>query len=412
MRTVHMSPLAVLALIALAAAIAVEAPGVTPVAPAPSITISPAFLRLELPLGAERRISISLSSPSDTTLSNVGVDCACLHADVPLPLALPAGRAVAVPFIVRGTIPGVKSIRFDTALGPAHTAIQVVLPGLGEGRAQLDAAISQAKQHAGAALWFVVHDLGDNVRNCGCSNGSLGGGDHLAALPELVRSQAPGQAVRFLLSGTTDPELFDALRARGWERDEHAIAVSAAPESAITGDATIVIPTTPTRVRHAKLLTPALPGGLGIEAVVIANGFPLARVTIPNDRTLPGDAAMLARFAAPAVRVDATANPSANCTACHQAAHTTWLATKHARAWASLAAADQTTDCAGCHSTPRAGALPAPNVHCQSCHAGSDAHAAAPASKPPPAVDCRICHDAKHHPGFDREAGWKAIEHR
>jgi hypothetical protein len=27
------------------------------------------------------------------------------------------------------------------------------------------------------------------------------------------------------------------------------------------------------------------------------------------------------------------------------------------------------------------------------------------------AVDRRTCHDAKHHPTFQREAGWKLIEH-
>jgi len=51
-------------------------------------------------------------------------------------------------------------------------------------------------------------------------------------------------------------------------------------------------------------------------------------------------------------------------------------------------------------------------VNCQSCHTGSGPHVASGRTfKTTGAVDCRSCHDAKHHPTFQREAGWKLIEH-
>ena len=46
------------------------------------------------------------------------------------------------------------------------------------------------------------------------------------------------------------------------------------------------------------------------------------------------------------------------------------------------------------------------------CHVGANAHAAAPATvRVSGMVDCRSCHDAQQHPGFDPEAAWLRIQH-
>ena len=54
----------------------------------------------------------------------------------------------------------------------------------------------------------------------------------------------------------------------------------------------------------------------------------------------------------------------------------------------------------------------AAGVGCQACHTGSAAHTtSAGIARTTGAVDCRSCHDAKHHPAFDREKAWKIIRH-
>jgi hypothetical protein len=57
---------------------------------------------------------------------------------------------------------------------------------------------------------------------------------------------------------------------------------------------------------------------------------------------------------------------------CHKIEYTSWLTTKHAKAFESLKPADQAkAECVGCHVT--GGSKDLPGVQCEACHgAGSD----------------------------------------
>src|SRR5690606_34573827 len=102
--------------------------------------------------------------------------------------------------------------------------------------------------------------------------------------------------------------------------------------------------------------------------------------------------------AEPLMAIDAHANPSQDCRLCHQRAHAVWHASAHAHACDRLAAADRTAGCITCHTTPparspgHAATAPVAHVHCNACHQGATAHAAAGGAVPTSGtVDCRSC---------------------
>ena len=136
--------------------------------------------------------------------------------------------------------------------------------------------------------------------------------------------------------------------------------------------------------------------------------------------------ATLAQINGVAAQPSATQAPSRafagseTCRACHPAAFTQWSSTPHARAYASLEAAQRANDrdCYACHVTgafhpegPQApeGLSPAlRDVGCESCHGPGLSHSGAPAAHPMrPAVApevCLSCHDGDRDGGrFDAD---------
>jgi hypothetical protein len=368
----------------------------------------PQMIRVDLAgnAAATRSVTLSGAIPGTRLLAITG-DCRCVTVTAPLPLTVDASGRAEVTLRISGIQPGLHPLTVHTTAGTATLTVQVVGGGLGEGAAVLAEAVKQTRSAGGEAL-LVVHRLGNAVRQCGCSSGSLGGIDVLAALPGAWAA-AGGGAARFVLSGEAGAGAL-ALTAFGWTVGDPAISTDAAD---LAKPGMIVI--SADGPAHARRVTPLMDGGaialvLGRDAA----GALKATVALPIDRTLPRDGAILAGFLAPAVVPVEGAAPSQNCVACHQAAHTSWVATAHARAWTSLAEADRTEACASCHVTgmqQTAGGVAA-HVHCQGCHTGAEAHAVAGGTvRTVGAVDCRSCHDAKHDPGFDPVAAWLRVQH-
>jgi hypothetical protein len=93
------------------------------------------------------------------------------------------------------------------------------------------------------------------------------------------------------------------------------------------------------------------------------------------------------------------------CKLCHKIEYTSWLTTKHAKAFESLKPADQAkAECVGCHVT--GGKKELPGVQCEACHGpGSDynklaimkdpAKAKAAGLNIPTEKDCVVCHNKK-----------------
>ena len=360
-------------------AMAAESPRVA-IAP-PLLGVGPLLQRVEVAPEARIEIEVKVTAPVDATLLAADSDCRCLALDTPLPLRLPAGQAVALRLVVAGVQPGMKTMILRTTAGTAQTQVQVVTAGLGEGRDVLAGLLTTASERA-LSPWFIVHDLRGEVRNCGCSGGSLGGIEHLAALPKEVARLAPAVTARFLLSGDSDgatPGLGDVLADHGWSRDDQAVLVSADAATAVaTPGVRVVIPSVPVALNHRRLLRPLLDGGMIVEVLLFAaDGRAVEHVRLPVDRTLPSDTAILARFPQTLSSQVVAEVPSTACASCHVGAHATWSGSRHAHAWESLPVADRGDACVSCHSTPVRPGVIAPGVHCQACHTGADAHAAA-----------------------------------
>jgi hypothetical protein len=369
-----------------------------------AVEVTPALVRVEVAGDTAVVRAVTITVPPATRLLAITGDCRCVTVTTPLPLTIDAAGKAEVILRINGIQPGLHPLTVHTTAGTAIMTVQVVGGGLGEGAATLAQAVDQARTAGGETL-VMVHQLGNAVRQCGCASGSLGGIDVLAALP-AAWTAAGGGAARFVLSGEGGAGA-QALTAYGWTVGDPAISTDPAD---LASPGLIVI--SATGPAHARRVTPLMDGGaIALVLCRDAGGALKATVPLPIDRTLPREAAILAGFQAPAVLPVEGAAPSQSCVACHQAAHTSWLATAHARAWTSLAEADRTTACASCHVTPVAGGVAA-HVHCQACHSGAEAHAAAGGTvRTAGAVDCRSCHDAKHDPGFDPVAAWLRVQH-
>jgi hypothetical protein len=379
--------------------------------------LSPALQRLDLVPASSATVVFDLRGNPGGIATHAATDCACVTLLTPLPLRLDGQGRGSLSFRVTGLRPGVEDILVATSAGIARAQIQIVGPGAGRGRDQLAAALATA-QAKDWAVWGIVHDLAGSVRQCGCSAGSLGGIDRLAALPALARSLAPQATTRWILSGDSDgkhPGLSTALCTHGWSANIPEVRVSADPLPLLgLPGITAIIPTAPVAVQHRRIVRPVLTGGLVVELLLVdAQGQIQERRTAPVDDSLPAESAILAQFPDRLTStLDHTTQPATACAGCHPTAYAAWQRTAHARALDSLKPADRTDACIGCHTTAIAERVLAPAVNCQSCHTGSDAHVASGGTiKTTGAVDCRSCHDAKHHPAFQREAGWKLIEH-
>lgn len=408
----------IIGVVAIALFVLLGAEPVTTSPAVPPVAASPAFQRIEVEAGNQVQRSLRVVSTQAATLLAVESPCRCVTVTTKLPLPIPANTSISLDLTVTGALPGLKTLVLRTTAGTVSVQIQVISAGLGDGLQAWKALAKHAVQDR-LGIIVIIHDLHGEVRNCGCSGGSLGGIDHLGALPVALASWAPGVPLRFTVTGDVDGHrngIETALAEAGWRRDP-TVVMSATPSQTIQDPNIIaVIPTVPTSINHRKLITPVLTGGMTAEALLVdADGKIVAHETLPIDGTLPSEPAILARFAD---RLTTTVQddqiPSADCAGCHGTAHQTWLASRHAQAWTSLTPADRTDACIGCHSTPLPGTVSrvATAVHCQSCHTSAAAHAAAPATvRTTGTIDCRTCHDARHDPGFDPVKAWSHIRH-
>lgn len=384
---------------------------------ADALALVPPFQRVDLAPDAVVSITYALRAEPGTRVTSVAVDCACLKLETPLPATVPPTGSVDLRFRVTGLRPGVEDVAVATSAGMARAQIQIVGPGAGRGHEGLVLALATARRE-GLAVWAVVHDLRGQVRQCGCSLGALGGAGRLAALPALAATLAEGVPLHWILTGDSDglrPGVGAALATRGWALGAPEIAVSAEPLPLLTRPGLIaVIPTTPIATQHQRLLRPVLDGGLAVELLLVdAAGRLRERRTVPVDDSLPEDPALAVQFRDQLTStIVPAANPSQGCIACHATAGAAWAQSRHAKALDSLRPEDRTDGCITCHVTPVAPQMVAPGVSCQACHQGGDAHATSQGKlRTTGTTDCRICHDAKHHPAFRRELAWPKVEH-
>jgi hypothetical protein len=95
-----------------------------------------------------------------------------------------------------------------------------------------------------------------------------------------------------------------------------------------------------------------------------------------------------------------------SCRKCHEPVYDAWAKTKHASALGRLSAAEQETECVGCHLTgPRTRVFDGTKVlnagvQCEACHGAAKAHVADPSVKAgltrvPASELCEACHSDK-----------------
>ncbi len=117
------------------------------------------------------------------------------------------------------------------------------------------------------------------------------------------------------------------------------------------------------------------------------------------------------------------------CKECHAESHKTFLKTKHANAYATLAAKGHQYNprCLQCHTTGYATAdgyinervtKHLQNVTCESCHGRGDHHVKLQSKEDVPykkaymkTGKCEVCHDADNSPNFDYYKYWEKIKH-
>ena len=386
-------------------------------ATAAELRLEPALLRLDLQPSDVAEAGLTLHAPPGTVVTAVAVDCACLRLLSPLPARVPEAGKLELRLRVTGVRPGVEEVLAATTAGIVRAQLQLVGPGAGRGVDQLAAALVQAGQ-AGWRLLAIAHDLRGQVRHCGCSAGALGGAGRLARLPALARQLAPTVAASWLLTGEADGPrlgLAAALAEPGWITADPTVRVAADPLPLLAAPGLVaVVVTGPVPVQHRRIVRPALAAGMAVELLLVdASGVIQARRTMPVDGSLPDDPALAERFRDTLSRtIDPLLNPSQACAVCHQTAAAAWAGTRHAHALDSLKTDDRTDGCISCHVTPVAAATVAPAVHCQACHQGSEPHLASQGTvRTTGTLDCRTCHDTRHHPAFRRETSWPLLQH-
>ena len=373
--------------------------------PVATMRVTPAYARIEVATGAHATVLLTLHLPEATHILGVSADCGCLQSLDVLPMVAAPGETT-LHLQATGILPGMKTVTVRTTQGSTTAQIQVVTPGFGES-SHLIAEL------AGQKLVVIVHNLRGETRNCGCSAGSLGGIEHLAALRTVL------PLARLVLTGDAagaNPATVAALTRRGWEVRPADVLVSDDPLT-VLGNAgvTAIVASESSAIANQRVVYPLLDRGAIAHVLVLNGSTVIAQHLLPIDHTLPSDARILAELPAlpKTLIIDHTVTPSTSCVTCHQVAHQAWAVSAHARALSSLSVIDQTTACATCHTTGLPGRVErAANVGCTACHVGADAHAAAPTTvRVGGMVDCRSCHDAQHHPGFDPVASWVRIQH-
>lgn len=379
--------------------------------------LEPLLQRVDLAASASCTVAIRVHAGADGLVTAVVTDCACLRLLTPLPLRLAADGTGVLELRASGVRPGVELVQVATTSGIIQAHVQIAGPGAGEGLAALRTCLAEAVRER-RTLLAVVHDLRGTVRNCGCSQGSLGGADLLAGLPALAAELAPGLSARWVLTGEVDGAatgLGQALAGHGWTVSDPGVAVADDPLPLLDrSDLQVVVTTGSATVQHARILRPALGQGLAVDILLLDGaGRVRSRTVVPVDRTLRAVHGLAAQFRDGLTRqIDPAISPSQSCVVCHATAGAAWATSRHARAFDSLKPDDRTDTCISCHVTPVTAKVVAPAVACQSCHQGGEAHAASQGKlRTAGTADCRSCHDAKHHPTFRRELAWPKILH-
>jgi hypothetical protein len=188
-----------------------------------SAEVHPAWVRVALEGSATTERIVTVTTEPAVRILAITGDCRCVTVTTPLPLTVGLGGRAEVALRISGSQPGLHPLTVHTTAGSAVLTVQVVGDGLGEGAAVLAQAVAQARAAGGMAL-VVVQDLGNAVRQCGCSSGSLGGIDVLAALPGAWAA-AGGGAAQFVLHGAVGVAA-EALGARGWAVGDPALSSS------------------------------------------------------------------------------------------------------------------------------------------------------------------------------------------
>lgn len=381
------------------------------------LRLDPPLLRLDLAPSDVAEATLTLRAPPGTTTLHCTVDCACVHVLTPLPAIVPASGTLDLRFRVTGVRPGMEDVQINTTAGVVRAQLQLVGPGAGRGLDQLRAAVLQGTA-SGWRLVGIVHMLRGAIRQCSCSKGALGGAGRIARIPGLVRELAPQLDSTWVLSGDPDGNragVGAALERHGWRVGDPSVRVADDPIPLLaTPGIVALIPTSEAAIQHRRLVRPVLTEGLAVELLLVDTaGAIQARRTMPVDDSLPDDPSLAAQFRdALTSRIDPAANPSQSCVVCHATAGAAWAGSRHAMALDSLKPEDRTDGCINCHVTPTTPAVVAPAVTCQSCHQGGVAHAASAGTlRTTGTVDCRTCHDAKHHPAFRHELAWPKIQH-
>ncbi len=371
----------------------------------PLVWTDPALRRVEVLPGGTVTMTVLVRSLAVGQVVAVTTDCRCVEVVTPCPVPMAPDRPVRLDLRVHGVLPGLKTVSVRTSAGTAELSVQVVADGLGTGD-QVLAGLPTLPP--GGRRWVLVHDVGDALRNCGCTGGSLGGVDRIAGLGRAL----PG--ARLVLTGIVGEDARRLLTPEGWAIGDPGILV-APPDlmDALTTPGVVAV-LAAQGPEHQRRITPPPAGGL--LAVVLdedADGRPVGRHLVPIDQSLPAVASVTA--AVPRRRtlsvVEDAAAGAGSCQGCHPAAAQVWAASGHARPWAGLPEEDRVDACLPCHITPRPEQTAVAGVGCVSCHVGAEAHARQPTVRPPAARSCQDCHDAKHDPGFDRETAWERIRH-
>lgn len=384
---------------------------------AETLAIVPNLQRLDLKPADIAEVTYVVHAPAGTTLTAALADCACLRVLTAIPVQVGPSGALDIRLRVTGMRPGMEDIQIATTAGMLRAQVQIVGPGAGRGLDQLKTALADAAKQGWRVL-AVAHDLHGQVRNCGCSQGALGGAGRLSRLPSLAAEMQPTTSITWVLSGDIDGKqvgVATALVEHGWKGGDTTVRVSPDPLPLLAEPGIVaVIPSVAVAVEHRRIVRPVLSDGMAVELLLVdAGGAIQARRTMPVDDSLPDDPAVALRFRDVLTStIKPGENPSQACMACHPTAFAAWQQSRHAHALESLKTDDRTDGCISCHSTPIATSVLAPGVSCQSCHAGSYQHVASQGTaRTSGTTDCRTCHDARHNPAFQREPALKVITH-
>ncbi|MFM2092805.1 MAG: hypothetical protein RLZZ127_3294 [Planctomycetota bacterium] len=228
-----------------------------------------------------------------------------------------------------------------------------------------------------------------------------------AGLPVLVMADMDEAGLRALAAAVPSLDLVVGGDVQGPTTEPEAVGRVRVLHVANHGKSIGWWPVGGDRLRF-ELIADTIPDHPGVRAVERAHQRTLARTPLAIDRPAsdPGWVG------------------SQTCMGCHQGAHATWAASRHAHAHEALVrkGMDADPDCLRCHVTGLgqgghrrlSGPGPLAAVTCESCHGPGRDHIAAPGPGtmvPVSPATCVGCHDAENSPRFDYTTYWPRIAH-